>query len=375
MKRTPLYEEHVRLGARMVPFGEWEMPERYSGTIEEHRATRAAAGLFDLSHMGEVYVSGAAATDLVQYLITNDVSTLAPDAAVYAPMCRDDGGIVDDIIVYRLGYADTHYLLVVNAANIAKDLAWIHETIAHLGIVGDVDVDDRSDRTALIALQGPRAESILQPLMVDSLRDLAPFHMLAGDITDGIEAVVARTGYTGEDGFELFVNRGAAPSLWNLLLKRGRDHGLLPVGLAARDTLRLEARLALYGNDIDDTTTPLEAGLTRWVKLDKPRFRGRDALARQREAGPPRRLVGLEMEDRTIPRPHYPVLRDGAEIGQVTSGTFSPTLGKGIALAYVPPADAPVGTVLQVGVRGEPHPARVAKTPFYKRVKGDVGGS
>jgi len=211
--------------------------------------------------------------------------------------------------------------------------------------------------------------------MVDSLRELAPFHMLAGDVTDGIEAMVSRTGYTGEDGFELYVNEQAAPSLWNLLLKRGRDHGLLPVGLGARDTLRLEARLPLYGNDIDDTTTPLEAGLGRFVKLDAGGFRGRDALRRQKEEGLTRRLVGLEMDDRAIPRPHYPVYHDGRAVGKVTSGTFSPTLNKGIALAYVEAHLAPPGTRLDVHVRDQPHPARVAQTPFYKRSSVDVGGN
>ena len=367
MKHTPLYDEHRAMGARMIPFGEWEMPERYTGIIEEHRATRTAAGLFDLSHMGEIYVSGAAASDLVQYLLTNDISALPVDAALYSPMCNDDGGIVDDLIVYHLGYAATHYLLVVNAANIAKDFDWIRRTAYRLGIATDVDVEDRSDATALLALQGPRAEEILQPLMVDPLHELASFRVLAGDITNRIEAMVARTGYTGEDGFEIFVNRAEAVDLWRLLLERGSERGLVPVGLGARDTLRLEARLPLYGNDIDETTTPLEAGLQRFVKLDGPDFCGRAALIRQRDEGVRRRLVGLEMLDRAIPRPHYAVLAQGREVGHVTSGTFSPTLGQGIALAYVPTELSAVGTELAVQVRGEPHPARVVKTPFYRR--------
>jgi aminomethyltransferase len=367
MKHTPLYDEHRAMGARMIPFGEWEMPERYTGIIEEHNATRTAAGLFDLSHMGELYISGAAASDLVQYLLTNDISALPVDAALYSPMCNDEGGIVDDLIVYHLGYAATHYLLVVNAANIAKDFDWIRRTAYRLGIATDVDVEDRSDATALLALQGPHAEEILQPLMVDPLRELASFHVLTGDITNRIEAMVARTGYTGEDGFEIFVNRAEAVDLWRLLLERGSEHGLVPVGLGARDTLRLEARLPLYGHDIDETTTPLEAGLQRFVKLDGPDFCGRAALIRQRDEGVRRRLVGLEMLDRAIPRPHYPVLAQGREVGHVTSGTFSPTLGKGIALAYVPTELSAIGTELTVQVRGEPHPARVVKTPFYRR--------
>jgi aminomethyltransferase len=317
--------------------------------------------------MGEIYVSGAAASDLVQYLLANDISALPVDAALYSPMCNDDGGVVDDLIVYHLGYAATHYLLVVNAANIAKDFDWIRRTAYRLGIATDVDVEDRSDATALLALQGPRAEEILQPLMVDPLRELASFRVLTGDITNRIEAMVARTGYTGEDGFEIFVNRAEAVDLWRLLLERGSERGLVPVGLGARDTLRLETRLPLYGNDIDETTTPLEAGLRRFVKLDGPDFCGRAAFIRQRDEGVRRRLVGLEMLDRAIPRPHYAVLAQGREVGPVTSGTFSPTLGKGIALAYVPTELSAIGTELAVQVRGEPHPARVVKTPFYRR--------
>ncbi len=375
MRHTPLYEEHRALGARMIPFGDWEMPERYSGIIEEHQATRNAAGLFDLSHMGEIYVLGVAAHELVQYLLTNDISGLELDAALYSPMCRHDGGIVDDVIVYRPCFTDPHYLLVVNASNIAKDLEWLHQTAELLGVAGDVVIDDRSRATALLALQGPRAQEILQPLMVDDLSALPSFHVLAGDITNEIEAMVARTGYTGEDGFEIYVHHSHAVKLWRLLLERGRPLGLLPVGLGARDTLRLEAGLPLYGNDIDETTTPLEAGLTRWVKLDKGAFAGRDALLRQRDAGLTRRLVGLEMLDRAIPRSHYPVRAGEREIGHVTSGTFSPTLGKGIALAYVAIEHAEVGGELSVMVRDQAHPARVVKTPFYRRKKPIVGSN
>ncbi len=392
MKRTPLYDEHRALGARMIPFGKWEMPERYTGIIEEHHATRGAAGIFDLSHMGEFYISGPAASDLVGYLLTNDPRGLAPGAAIYSPMCRDDGGIVDDVILYLLPFTAPRYLLVVNAANVAKDLAWVRETAAHLGIAGDVHVDDRSDETALIAVQGPRALEILRPLLVDDPAALKPFQSFNGEILgvsddapgatidgderQGVEVMVARTGYTGEDGVELYVNKVHGAGVWRLLIARGRPHGLLPVGLGARDTLRLEARLALYGNDIDDTTSPLEAGLKRWVRLDSPDrdFRGRDALRRQRDEGVTRRLVGLEMDDRAIPRSHYPVLKDGQEVGQVTSGAYSPTLGKGIALAYVAADDTLVGTRLDVQVRGQPHPARVARTPFYQRSKTDIGG-
>ncbi len=388
MKRTPLYDEHRALGARMIPFGEWEMPERYSGALDEHRAVRTAAGLFDISHMGEFYISGPAAPRLVRYLLTNDAATLTPGAAIYAPMCRDGGGIVDDVILYMLPFSSAHYLLVVNAANIAKDLAWVRDTARCLSVAHDVEIDDRSESTALIAIQGPRAQAILQPLLADSLADLAPFHLLAGDLVgvqddgatidgtsaQGVEAMISRTGYTGEDGFEIFVHNDHAAGVWRLLLERGKEQGLLPIGLGARDTLRLEARLALYGADIDDTTSPLEAGLQRWVKLDGHDFQGRDALLRQRDAGLARRLVGLVMEGKSIPRAHYPVFFEAREVGQVTSGTFSPTLGHGIALAYLETDYTPVGTLLDVMVRDQPQPARVARTPFYKRARADVGG-
>src|SRR5436309_9064432 len=326
------------MGARMIPFGEWEMPERYTGIIEEHNATRTAAGLFDLSHMGEMYVSGAAASDLVQYLLTNDISTLPVDAALYSPMCNDNGGIVDDLIVYHLGYAATHYLLVVNAANIAKDFAWIRRTAYRLGIATDVDVEDRSDATALLALQGPRAEEILQPLMVDPLRDLTSFRVLTGDITNRIEAMVSRTGYTGEDGFEIFVNRAEAVDLWRLLLERGSERGLVPVGLGARDTLRLEARLPLYGNDIDETTTPYEAGLAFIVKLDKGSpFTGQEALKRQKLEGVKRRLVGFKMsEPKSVARHGFPVFVDGTQVDIVRSGTVTPTVNAAIGTTYLP---------------------------------------
>jgi aminomethyltransferase len=366
--RTPLHGLHGAAGARLAPFGGWEMPIDYGSIIEEHHATRRGAGLFDLSHMGEFLVGGPGAFDFISMLITNDPAPLDPGQGLYSPMCRDDGTIVDDVIVYHLpGPVQARYLIVVNAANIAKDWAWAHQVREEAGLGDRVWLEDQSADTALIAIQGPRAEEILIPITAEPVESLGSF-AYAETMIAGIPVNIARTGYTGEDGYEIFVANEQAIALWSMLLERGKSAGIRPIGLGARDTLRLEARLALYGNDIDDTTTPLEAGLGRWVKLDKAAFRGRDALRKQKEAGLTRKLVGLVMEDRAVPRAHYAVAdTNGAELGQVTSGGYSPTLGKGIALAYVPPGTGAVGTPLQVIIRGQPHPAVVVKTPFYRR--------
>ena len=370
LRRTPLYARHAALGARLAPFGGWEMPIDYGSIIEEHKATRQAAGLFDLSHMGEFFGTGSGALDLVNLLITNDATPLPTGQGLYAPMCRDDGTIVDDVIVYHLpGPPYARYLMVVNAGNIAKDWAWAQQVRRDAGLLDRAWLENSSDATALIAIQGPRAVAITERVSDAPLSHMHSFALEEVGI-GGVPAMVARTGYTGEDGFEIFIPADSAVDLWKLLLTEGRSDGLRPVGLGARDTLRLEARLPLYGNDIDDTTNPLEAGLGRWVKLEKPAFRGKDALLAAQQAGPSRKLVGVAMEDRSVPRAHYPVLDlAGTPIGQVTSGTFSPTLGKGIALAYVPVAAGTIGTPLQIQVRNTPHPATVVKTPFYRRQK------
>jgi aminomethyltransferase len=369
-QKTALHGEHTSLGARMAPFGGWDMPIDYGSIIEEHKATRTAAGLFDLSHMGEFYVTGAGAFGLVSALITNDPSTLPTGQGQYSPMCRDDGTIVDDVIVYHLpGPERARYMIVVNAANIARDWAWVTQVRAEEGLVDRTWLEDRSDEISLVAIQGPRAESILQPLTDEPLGALGSFELAEAEVA-GIPASIARTGYTGEDGFEIFVENEHAPTLWTLLKERGSDAGLRAVGLGARDTLRLEARLPLYGNDISDHTTPLEAGLTRFIKLSKPHFRGKEALEKQAAEGIGRKLTGLAMEDRSVPRSHYPIVdAEGNQIGEVTSGSFSPTLGKGIALAYLPLSHTAIGTSVQVVIRNQPHPATVVKTPFYKRSK------
>jgi aminomethyltransferase len=353
--RSPLHDRHVSAGARFTVFGGWEMPLQYTGILEEHRAVREAAGLFDVSHMGEIAVSGRGSEGLLQRLTMNDIEALDDGAAQYSALLTPRGTVVDDLIVYRLTRHD--YLLIVNAANTRKDLRWLEEHAR-----GDVSVSDRSAEFALLALQGPRSEEILRRLAPD-LPPLRPFrHARASLLGEGARA--ARTGYTGEDGFEILLSPGRAAGAWEALLEAGRPAGLLPAGLGARDTLRLEAGLLLYGQDLDEETSPLEAGLERFVKIDKGDFIGREALARQRREGVSRRLVGFEMVDAGVPRHGYPVLAGGEAGGIVTSGGFAPTLGRGIGLAYLPTGAPPD---LAVEIRGRRAAARRTRLPFYRR--------
>ena len=357
LRRTPLYDRHVALGARMVPFAGWEMPIQYSGIVGEHRAVRTAAGLFDLSHMGEFFFEGPGALAAVDHLVSSDIQGLAVGAARYGLLTNERGTIVDDVIVYRV--APERVMVVVNAANIAKDAAHIRR---HLPAA--VRFDDRSDDIALIAPQGPRAAAILGRTSELHVDDLMPFGVAETTVA-GRRATVARTGYTGEDGFEVFVANADAPHVWDALLEAGSDDGMLPIGLGARDTLRLEARFSLYGNDIDETTDPIEAGLGWTCKLDKE-FIGREAIARIKEAGPKRRIAGLVVTG-GVARHGHPVIHAGGEVGVVTSGTFGPTVEKNIALAYVPADLAKAGTALAVRIRERDVPATVVKTPFYRR--------
>ena len=362
LRRTPLYEEHLALGAKMVPFAGWEMPLQYEGIVAEHRAVRAAAGMFDLSHMGEVYLRGPGAGAAADRLVSSDVAGLAPGQARYGLLCNEGGTIVDDVIVYRLD--PETYLIVVNAANVEKDLEHIRR---HVG--SDAAIEDASLETALIAVQGPRAAVIMASVTDLEIReatieDLAPFGVAAARVA-GARAHVARTGYTGEDGFEVFLPWERAVGPWTRLLAAGGDLGIAPVGLGARDTLRLEARFSLYGNEIDETTDPIEAGLGWTCKLDKD-FVGRDAVAAAKERGPSRRIVGLVVEG-GVARHGHPVTSGGEVVGRVTSGTFGPAVGKNIALAYVPVALSKVGTELAVRIRDRETPARVVKIPFFKR--------
>jgi aminomethyltransferase len=357
-KKTPLYEEHVKSGARIVPFAGFLMPIQYTGIIDEHRAVRDALGMFDLSHMGEFRVTGADAVSAVDRLVTNDIAGLAVGQVRYTPMCYPDGGIVDDLLVYRF---EDHLMLVVNASNIDKDLTWIRENVS-----GDVQIDDESEDIALIAVQGPRAEQFLAGYTKIDLAAIGYYHFTVGTVA-GVEAVVSRTGYTGEDGFELYVAPDGAATVWNALLNGGKGEGLKPIGLGARDTLRLEAGYMLYGNDIDQTTTPLEAGLGWTVKFGPSDFVGRARLEAQKAEGLQRKMVALDMGDRAIPRQHCEIFADGERIGEVTSGTFSPTLGRGIGLGYVRADHARAGSAVDVHIRQSSHGVRVVRKPMYKR--------
>jgi aminomethyltransferase len=357
LKRTPLYERHRAAGAKFVAFGGWEMPVQYTSILEEHKAVRTAVGLFDVSHMGEIEIRGPRALEVVQRLTTNDASKLEAFQVQYSTLCYPHGGIVDDLTVYRMG--PEHFFLCVNAANIDKDFAWILEQ-AH----GDADITNTSAQIAQLALQGRQAQATLQPLCeipLDSMR----YYWSAEGRVQGIDALISRTGYTGEDGFEIYCPAAQGPELWSSLMEAGAPYGIKPIGLGARDTLRLEMGYALYGNDITAETTPLQAGLGWIVKLNKGDFIGREALVKERAEGIPRRLVGLEMIDRGVARAHYRILVDHEVVGEMTSGTVSPSLHQGIGLGYVRTAYAKVGTPLQIDIRGKPAQARVASTPFY----------
>jgi aminomethyltransferase len=362
VRRTPLHERHRQLGARMVPFAGWDMPVQYSGLIDEHMAVRKTAGVFDVSHMGEARVRGPQACDFLQYVTCNNVARLNVGRAHYTGLMTPEGCFHDDLLIYRL--ADDDFLLVLNAANAAKDLAWLNDHASRF----DARVDDESDAWALIALQGPSAVRILEPIAEAPVDELA-YYGFAHVAVAGVEALVSRTGYTGEDGFELYVPTEGAGRVWDALMERGGAHGLKPTGLGARDTLRLEAAMALYGNDIDDTTTALEAGLGWIVKFKKGDFIGRDALLLQKAEGLTRRLAGFEMEGRAIARAGYDACVDGKRVGPVTSGSLAPFLERRIGMAYLPVAMTEVGTPFTVDVRGRPQPARVVERPFYKRDK------
>ena len=361
LRRTPLYDIHKASGAKMVPFGGWDMPVEYSGLIAEHMAVRTAAGLFDVSHMGQFEVEGEGALAFLQRVTSNNVAKLVDGQAQYSALPMPSGCPVDDVIVYRR--SERRYLVVVNASNVAKDWAWLlAQKPERCGL------HDLSEQFALLALQGPKAEAILRALTPLDLASIGFYRFAEGEV-NGRPSIVARTGYTGEDGFEIFASPADAPALWRKLVEAGAPHGLLPAGLGARDTLRLEARMMLYGNDMDETTTLVEAGLGWIVSTDEAKgdWNGRAVLAAQKSGGAPRKLVGFEMVERGIPRHGYPVFVDGQPSGTVTSGTFAPFLQKSIGLCYVPAARAAAGTPLEVEIRGRRVQARVVPTPFYKR--------
>ena len=363
LKKTSLHATHVALGARMVPFAGWDMPVEYSGIVAEHLAVRTAAGLFDVSHMGEVEIAGKDALAAVQHISSNDAARLQVNQAHYSALTTPDGTFVDDMLVYR--FAPNHFLLVVNGSNADKDYAWIADRVKE---AGDAAVVNSSDRYALIAIQGPKARGILQSLTGVDLSAIKYYWFAHGEFA-GIRGTVSRTGYTGEDGFEVFVPPAMATRLWNAMLEAGSAAGLVPCGLGARDTLRLEAAMRLYGQDIDENTSVLEAGLGWVVAWDKGDFVGRDALVEQKRAGVSRKLAGFELIDPGIARHGHEVFVDGEKVGLVTSGTQTPFLKKAIGLAYLPANRGTAGTEFEIDIRGRRARARVVPLPFYKRDK------
>ncbi len=361
-KRTPLYAEHERLGARMIPFGGWDMPVQYTGIIEEHRAVRNAAGIFDLGHMGQARVSGPDAERFVQSIATNDLNRIPEGQAQYSILCRPSGGTVDDIFVYRL---PDSLFICLNAANTRKDIAWLQEQQRASGM--DCTVENVSDRVGMLAVQGPKALGIVQRLTDTDLNALPRFGVVETEVA-GVPMIVGRTGYTGEDGVELYPPIDAVVDLWRKIVAAGTPDGLMPIGLGARDTLRLEAKMALYGHELTEEINPLEAALSWAVALDKGDFVGRDALSAVKEAGgPARRLVGFKMVGRGIPRADYPVAVDGETVGYVTSGGYAPTLDANIGLALVRRDVAGIGKPLDIIIRNQPVAAEQVRTPFYRR--------
>jgi aminomethyltransferase len=364
LKSTPLLDLHKELGARIVPFSGWQMPIQYSGLIQEHLCVRNAVGLFDVSHMGEVDVRGPDALKFIQKLITNDAENMEDGSIIYSLMCYENGGVVDDLLVHKYSY--DHYFLCINAGNVDKDFKWISDQAKSM----DVEVTNTSDSVAQLAIQGKHAQALLQKLSDVPLDDLEYYHFKKGKI-HSVDSIISRTGYTGEDGFEIYFNSDQAVSVFKKILEEGEFFGLEPIGLGARDTLRMEMGYALYGQEINADIIPLEAGLSWVVKLNKKEnFIGKEAIQRLKDAGVKRRLAGVKLLDRGVPRLHYPVLTEGESIGEVTSGTFSPSLNCGIALCSVPSEYSKVGTKLEIQIRGKNIPGEVVKLPFVEsRVK------
>ncbi|MBI5286162.1 MAG: glycine cleavage system aminomethyltransferase GcvT [Deltaproteobacteria bacterium] len=358
LKRTPLYNIHKALGARIVEFAGWEMPVEYSGIMEEHLTVREAVGLFDISHMGEIEVSGVKALEAVKLITTNDASRLTDGQVQYTILCYPDGGIVDDVTLYRLN--EKGYMLCVNAVNTNKVFKWVKEKVGNM-----VEVRDRSDDFALLALQGPLSEGVLQNTCNIDLSSIRYYHFSFGRI-DGVDAIISRTGYTGEDGFEIFIPPTYTEKVWDMLLKTGKGHGIKPIGLGARDTLRLEMGYPLYSHELTQDTTPLEAGLDRFVNLQKPFFIGKEALEGQKKKGVEKRLVGFEMLGRGIPRAHYPIYTKDRQVGEVTSGTHSPSLDKAIGMGYVETSLASPGEEIGIKIRDRLVKARIVRRPFAK---------
>jgi aminomethyltransferase len=358
-KRTPFYSQHTALGAKMVDFAGFEMPVQYSGIIEEHLAVRRSAGVFDVSHMGEIYVRGKDALSFLQKVTINDVARLKPGRVQYSAMCYEDGGMIDDLLIYRM---ENQYLLVLNASNLQKDFDWLQAQK-----FGEVELENVSDATAQLAVQGPKSMGTLQKLTKVNLSKIEYYAFVQGELA-GVSMVISRTGYTGELGFELYFDADieTARKIWDAIFDAGREFGIQPIGLGARDTLRTEMGFCLYGNDIDNTTNPLEAGLGWITKLSKKEFNGRSSLLKVREEGLKRKLIGFTLPDRTLARHGNEITNNGSIIGRVTSGTFSPSLKKGIGMGYVDTGLANVGNVVSVRVRGNEIPATIVVMPFLQ---------
>ncbi|GGE46667.1 aminomethyltransferase [Pullulanibacillus camelliae] len=361
LKTSPLNKVYQQCGAKTIDFGGWELPVQFSSIKEEHQAVRERAGLFDVSHMGEIEITGVEAEALLQYLVTNDVSKLEVGDAQYTAMCYETGGTVDDLIIYK--QASDRFLLVVNASNTEKDFEWIDSHVSET-----VKVRNVSTSIAQLAIQGPQAEKILQKLTAETLSTIKPFTFREPVDVNGVKSLVSRTGYTGEDGFEIYCPWDEAEGLWQSLLEAGKEEGILPCGLGARDTLRFEARLALYGQELTESISPIEGGIAFAVKVDKEAdFIGKAALKKQKEDGAPRKLVGLEMIDKGIPRTHYEIYADENKIGEVTTGTQSPTLKKNLGLGLIDREFAKIGNEVEIDIRGKRRKAKIIKAPFYKR--------
>ncbi len=362
LKKTPLFETHKRLGAKIIEFGPWLMPLYYTSIVDEHNTVRNRVGLFDVSHMGEFNIRGKDALAFVQRLITNDASYLDNNQVLYTPMCNDKGTIIDDLLVYK--FSDEHFMFVVNASNIEKDYKWIEGVVKRFG--KDIVLKDISDETPLLALQGPKSQETLQKVTDLDLSQIKYYWFQKGMIEE-IQVIISRTGYTGEDGFEIYIKPEYAPKVWNKILEVGKEEGIKPIGLGARDTLRLECAMLLYGNDMDETRTPLETNIAWTVKSDKENFIGEEALLKQKEEGIKQKLIGFELLERGIPRHNYPILKNREKIGIVTSGGFSPTLKKGIGLGYVKTDFSKEGTEIQIQIREKLVKAQIVKIPFYRR--------
>ena len=379
LKRTPLFEAHVRLGARLVEFGGWEMPIQYTGILDEHQAVRQAAGIFDISHMGEVFVSGPAAEEFLNGLLTNDLRKLVPGQGQYTLLCRREGGVIDDLFAYRIGAVD--FLLIINASRADVDVAWLTARLLEFPRRDEVQMTNASDRMSAVAVQGPKVAAFIDGVFPGPFTDPASLAAKPSDLKrnrisvfsfGGTPVWFARTGYTGEDGFEIVAPNAVVAAVWDRCLEAGRAHGLKPAGLGARDTLRTEMCFPLYGHELTEDTTPIEAGLDVFVALEKPAFLGREKMLAQKTEGVRRRLVAFRMAEKGAPpvRPHYPVWAnggDGTPLGETTSGTLSPSLGVGIGLAYVPVSFAEPGRTLMIEIRGRRFPAEITKKPLYRK--------